>query len=228
MEHLNFPGSDHVPIILRIHTRLGTRGRTKGRPWRFNAHWIRKEECEAVIREGWESAETPDYFESLFRGLEACQLGLRQWSHDIHNNPRTRIDKLKQQLSDLAMGEQTEQTRKEGEELRAKLEKVYSDDDIFWRQRSKISWAREGDRNTSFFHAAASARKSNNSIRGLFNPAGGWCEKEEEVEAIIMDYFGDLFQSSNPDMAIIDEVLEVMEARVTPEMNEQMTTPVLS
>lgn len=103
-----------------------------------------------MIREGWESAETPDYFERLFRGLEACQLGLRQWSHDIHNNPRTRIDKLKQQLSDLAMGEQTEQTRKEGEELRAELEKVYSDEDIFWRQRSKISWAREGDRNTSF------------------------------------------------------------------------------
>lgn len=97
---------------------------------------------------------------------------LRQWSHDIHNNPRRRIDKLKEQLSDLAMGEQSEQTRKEAEELRAELEKVYSDDDIFWRQRSKVTWAGEGDRNTSFFHAAESARKSNNSIRGLLNSVG--------------------------------------------------------
>lgn len=57
------------------------------------------------------------------------------------------------------------------------------------------------------------------------NSVGRWCEEENEIEAIITEYFGYLFQSSNPDVAIIDEVLEAVEARVTPKMNDQMTTP---
>lgn len=166
--------------------------------------------------------------ERLFERVEACQMGLRQWSHDIHNNPRRRIDQLKECLAALARGEQTEETQKKGEELRAELENVYSDEDIFWRQRSKIAWAREGDRNMAYFHAAASARKIKNKIRGLFNSAWVRCEEEREIEKAITDYFGDLFQSSNPNTAIIDEVLEAVEVRVTPEMNDQISAPFTS
>lgn len=67
-----------------------------------------------------------------------------------------------------------------------------------------MAWAREGAPNTSYFHSAATARKSNNTIRGLINSVGVWCEEDEEIESIITDYFSELFQSSNLDMAIID------------------------
>lgn len=55
--------------------------------------------------------------------------------------------------------------------------------------RSKVTWAREGDRNPSFFHSVATARKSSNTINGLLNSAGVWCEEDKEIEAIITDYF---------------------------------------
>lgn len=90
VEHLNFPGSDHIPVLLRLRGSLRSRVSKhggRGRPWCFSAHWIRKEECEGVIREGWESATDPDCFHRLFEGIEACQLGLRQWSSAMHNNP---------------------------------------------------------------------------------------------------------------------------------------------
>lgn len=80
----------------------------------------------------------------------------------------------------------------------------------------------------AYFHAAASARKIKNKIRGLFNSAWVRCEEEREIEKAITDYFGDLFQSSNPNTAIIDEVLEAVEVRVTPEMNDQISAPFTS
>lgn len=86
-----------------------------------------------------------DCFDRLFGGIEACQLSLHILSSATHNNPRKRIEQLLKKLQDLTLRPQTEETRTEGVELRAELEKVYSDEAIFWRQRSKTTWAREGD-----------------------------------------------------------------------------------
>lgn len=94
-------------------------------------------------------------------------MGLRQWSHASHNNPRRRIEELRNQLAALFEGPQTEQSKQAASDLRAELEKTYTDEDTFWRQRSKVTWAREGDRNTSFFHSIATTRKEKNMIHGL-------------------------------------------------------------
>lgn len=164
----------------------------------------------------------PDCFNRLFKGIEACQLGLRQWSQDIHNNPRKRIEKLRLQLHELSAGPQTEESKAEGVALRAELDKVYSDKDIFWRQRSKEVWAREGDRNTSFFHSAAMARKQRNTIHDLYDSARRWCEENGDIERVITDYFGELFQTGNPDIAMIDEVLGPVSSRISPEVHDQL------
>lgn len=225
VHHLTCPGSDHVPLLIKFREQHQDGPGRRRRPWRFNAHWVRKQECEQVVREGWESAVAPDCFDRLFSGIEACQLGLRQWARDIHNNPRKVIEKLREQLYANSMAPQTEENRTEGVALRAELEKVHSDEDIFWRQRSKVMWAREGDRNTTYFHQAATARKEKNTIHGLYNQEGVWCEEEKDIEGIIRGYFGELFQSSYPSEAMIEEVLEKVDARVTSEMNSKLSLP---
>lgn len=67
-----------------------------------------------MIKNGWESGVDPDCFEMLFRGISECQMGLRQWSSAIQNNPRKHIDLLKKLLHDRYTGPQTEQSRAEG------------------------------------------------------------------------------------------------------------------
>lgn len=89
-------------------------------------------------------------------------------------------------------------------------------------------WARDGDRNMSYFHSAATARKSKHTIHGLFNSSGVWCEEDKDLETVIMEYFGELFESISPDMAMIDETLELVRTRITPEMSSQITAPLTS
>lgn len=95
VQHLPHPGSDHAPILLHLRGQGAYRHARKRRPWCFIAHWIRNEECEVVIRDGWESSIASDSFDRLFGRIEACQLSLRQWSRDIHNNPRKCIEKTR-------------------------------------------------------------------------------------------------------------------------------------
>ena len=41
--------------------------------------------------------------------------------------------------------------------------------EVFWKQRAKSFWLKEGDMNSRFFHATTSARKRKNSLDRLRN-----------------------------------------------------------
>ncbi|XP_059077176.1 uncharacterized protein LOC131876285 [Cryptomeria japonica] len=58
---------------------------------------------------------------------------------------------------------------KEEEYWRQKWKEIISLEDIYWKQRSKIQWLTEGDRDTSFFHRYASKHKRRNTIHSIFN-----------------------------------------------------------
>lgn len=44
-------------------------------------------------------------------------------------------------------------------EVQAKLRQLLSQEESFWKQRSKVLWLKEGDSNSRFFHATAYTRK---------------------------------------------------------------------
>ncbi|KAL5579315.1 hypothetical protein UlMin_011757 [Ulmus minor] len=111
---------------------------------------------------------------------------------------------------------------KEHQRLEKALDALRYKEERYWRQRSKDTWLKCGDRNSKFFHQKASARKAKNSILGLFDNNEKWCDKEEDMAHIIESYFGTLFSSSSPSSADFDRVLESIERKVTPQLNDQL------
>jgi hypothetical protein len=57
---------------------------------------------------------------------------------------------------------ENEQKKKEIAEL---IEKLLEQEEIRWNQRSRANWLQNGDRNTSYFHSFATARKKRNCIK---------------------------------------------------------------
>lgn len=49
--------SDHLPILLSMDEGEQSRNR-KHFPFKFEACWIKQEECEDVIRKGWEKGQS--------------------------------------------------------------------------------------------------------------------------------------------------------------------------
>ncbi|CAA0806634.1 DNAse I-like superfamily protein, partial [Striga hermonthica] len=47
------------------------------------------------------------------------------------------------------------------------LDKAYSEEEQFWRAKSRALWIQAGDRNTRFFHAFTAQRRKRNSILRL-------------------------------------------------------------
>ncbi|KAL3522951.1 hypothetical protein ACH5RR_015785 [Cinchona calisaya] len=90
--------------------------------------------------------------------------------------------------------------------LQNELENCLDQKDLMWRQRSKMHWFREGDRNTKFFHTKASIQYKNNLVKGLRDNAGIWCDKDSDIERIVVDHFSKFFETTNPSTEILDRV----------------------
>lgn len=106
--------------------------------------------------------------------------------------------------------------------LKKRLSSLLIQDDIFWRQRAKTFWYKDGDLNTKFFHAAATTRRKMNRIDFLTDDNGVEHRSLEDMTIIVRDYFSTLFQKHASSR---EAVLNALSATVTVEDNNQLTAP---
>ena len=78
--------------------------------------------------------------------------------------------------------------------MKRQLSKVRTQMDIFWRQRGKQHWMRDGDRNTKNFHRVASMRRRYSAIDKIV--VEGEC-------------YGDV-SSAKDDCAFLQEAISVL------------------
>uniref|UniRef100_A0A803PV81 Uncharacterized protein n=1 Tax=Cannabis sativa TaxID=3483 RepID=A0A803PV81_CANSA len=95
---------------------------------------------------------------------------------------------------------------------------------IFWRQRSKQLWLKEGDHNSKFFHAKVSARKRNNQIIHLRDTTGILRTWENGLGDVMVDYFNEIFKAED---GVWGDVLECVVPRVKEEHNQSLLRPIV-
>jgi hypothetical protein len=81
--------------------------------------------------------------------------------------------------------------------LKSKLLAFAAIDRIRWRQRSRLTWIREGDANTKFFHLRANGRQRKNHIPLLAGPTEIVSEHEEKAN-ILLQHFTSLMGTNMP------------------------------
>ena len=67
-----------------------------------------------------------------------------------------------------------------------------------WAQRSRLLWARNGDRNTKYFLIRAIKRYRRNKVDGIRDEEGNWREQQNDISIVLVDYFKNLFSSCEP------------------------------
>ena len=79
-----------------------------------------------------------------------------------------------------------------------KLAEAYRREEVFWGQKARSCWLKEGDKNTKYVHAMVEGRRRRNTISVLQKSGGDWCKSGEDIEEEIEGYFRGLFTSFNP------------------------------
>ncbi|XP_013608309.1 PREDICTED: uncharacterized protein LOC106315086 [Brassica oleracea var. oleracea] len=75
---------------------------------------------------------------------------------------------------------------------------AFREENMYWEQKSRDQWHKDGDRNTKFHHATTKKRRVQNRIISIKDKHERLVESEIEVENVAVQYFRDLFSTSSP------------------------------
>ncbi|KAL5538116.1 hypothetical protein UlMin_045998 [Ulmus minor] len=223
VHHLNLRGSDRRPLLVEL-LRVDESS-SIGKIWKrghfhFEEAWVDEVECSNLIKNHWRSSAAVN-LDGVANKLRLCATDLESWNLESFRRLKTQVRKAKIAF-DRVNKNLSNQNWKEHVRLERTLDALRYKEERYWKQRSKDLWLKYGDKNSKFFHQKASARKSKNSITGLIDQNGKWCEEEEGLAHIIKSYFKSLFTSSSPSATNFDRVLDTIETKITPQLNGQL------
>ncbi|XP_074274120.1 uncharacterized protein LOC141597550 [Silene latifolia] len=147
LAHLTREWSDHAPILLKLAKRV-VEERFTGKIFRFEQVWVGEEGCEEAVRQAWETGDV-----EVVNLLERCAENLQKWKGISIGKIVRELNTKRRKLSKLNEGGRSKFEVEERKKVVMEIATLLKQEEIFWRQRSRALWLKEGDRNTKYFHS---------------------------------------------------------------------------
>lgn len=95
-------------------------------------------------------------------------------------------------------------------------------EEIFWRQKSRETWLKDGDRNTKFFHTSVKVRRSQNKIFSIKNKEGGTVSDLNQINWAAVKYFSEIFNGVGNQG---EDMPQIFSSSVKEEHNKRLMDP---
>ena len=102
----------------------------------------------------------------------------------------------------IITNDRTEEKDKQEHDLLSQIEDRSKQEEILWKQKSRIKWLQEGERNTSFFHRSTIQHRMHNRITLLKNIDGTILETYTDIKSELVMFYEDLLSGSDLDREV--------------------------
>ncbi|RHN45280.1 hypothetical protein MtrunA17_Chr7g0228731 [Medicago truncatula] len=185
LDNLVAPSSDHYRILLNREPSIRPCRARKN--FKFENAWRLKPSLKEVVQNCWQQQSESD----LVTRLGGCAEELKHWSKTHCNQLRLDIEECRRNLARFRGSDDAELF----ESLQRKMTQLLVQEDVYWKQRAKSHWYKEGNLNNKFFHASATARKKVNKILFLEDEAGVRVTDDNGMASVAKGYFDELFRA---------------------------------
>ena len=216
--HLTTSCSDHCPLLIHLEGLQDQQRRPTS--LRYEIMWERDTGLPQVIADAWNKHKTTGGMGSVARSLREVLKDMKEWSKKKFGNVFKDIERLRTQLTDQQMdgAHRTAVWDKMNQ-----LDELLYREEMLWLQRSRITWLKEGERNTKYLHRRAVWRARQNLIQRLRKQDGTRCSVPSDMERMAHSYFKEVF-TKDPTLSP-DVVLDCIVPKVTEEMNVSLCRP---
>ncbi|PKA63653.1 integrator complex subunit 11 [Apostasia shenzhenica] len=198
--HLTRIGSYHCPLLVQ---GKNLEFKPQGSILKFEDIWLEEEASKGIVTREWQKpahGSPPTILNHKFaRTLRA----LKSWNWDKFGDLNARAKDVESRIAELQLRESVGTGLTESEldcllQLVAEYNTTLSRLETWWLQRAKVKWAKCGDRNTSFFHKAATCRKRINNIRRLVGQNDEEILDQEGIRAALVTHFSSKWRPPIP------------------------------
>lgn len=208
--------SDHAIIFLDPKPQ-----KRSGRSFRYEAFWDEHEDCKKTVLEGWNNTDEAEGSWNVYVARsKACKRHLLTWQKKTFSAADKEIGKLKQELAFL--NDQPHDTIDWGQVagLKARINQLLKQEEMYWGMRSRIKWAKWGDRNTKFFHASTIQRRDVNRLEKLKDDSGNWLDGQDTIMKSFVKHYQDIY--TRGEVQGIEDCLKDLNITVPPSLNEEL------
>jgi len=148
---------------------------------------------------------------------------LSSWDKEVFGSVKEKIKSIREKLEEERSDNLYRGPTVREKNLMAELSEVLMREEMMERQRSRVEWLREGDRNTGYFQAKAKARARTNRIRTLRSEDGTVYTTQKDLQRLASNFYQQLF-TAQADLQP-EKVCDFVPRRVSDQMNEMLCRP---
>jgi len=161
---------------------------------------------------------------NLQKKLRLIKDKIKEWNRtvfgDIFKEKTLIEDKLEQIHREWAAGKNSEESIEQEKTLTQQWHSRCRQEEILWRQKSRIQWLKEGEQNTIFFHRSALDYRSSNKILEMRNGNGESVKNHHDISELLSAHFSSIAQEPQINRGeAIRELLKAIPKVVTSEQN---------
>ena len=186
---LTYRISDHSQVLLKF---PGKR-KFKIKPFKFSNFLTLKPDLKNIVEREWKREVSGFSMYKLARRLTYLKKPLRKLLKES-GSISEKIEILRKELDrvqfEIDKDHNNNDLKIEEEVYLQDLNEAYMEEEVFLKQKSKITWLKEGDSNSKYFHRVVKGRINRNRIETIMNKDGKWIEGEEMGNEFV-NYFKD-------------------------------------
>ncbi|GJX24650.1 RNA-directed DNA polymerase, eukaryota, reverse transcriptase zinc-binding domain protein [Tanacetum coccineum] len=182
-----YRNSDHSPSVLCIPTAT----KVKPKPFKFFNVLIKHDRFKEVVNEAWNYHVSGFYMFRTVKKLKNLKKPLRKLMID-KGNLHANVERIRGELDTI-------QTQLDIDPFNIRLREIEAanvvafnqavlDEEMFLKQKAKISWLKDGDSNTAYFHKSVKSRVSRSRIDVISNSDGIIFANDKVSDAFVAHY----------------------------------------
>ncbi|XP_075092579.1 uncharacterized protein LOC142172788 [Nicotiana tabacum] len=106
------------------------------------------------------------------------------------------------------------------QKVQAEFIKCLALEEKYWQQKAGMTWFKEGDRNTKFFHAQVIGRRKRLQLNRIQTSGGTWIEEEQEIAEEAIKFYEEQFTEAATPLSF--DILEHVPNMINNEQNAEL------
>ena len=185
--------SDHSPILVHLGLQLHIRRP----PFRFFSYWIEHPQFKNVVASAWQASRVGSPMFCLAQKMKGLKSALKNLNRTEFSNISARTKDAREALMQI----QRQLLQQQGDDELKFREKQALDrllffskaEEAFHKQKSRISWIKEGDSNSKIFHHDVKARFNRNKVMSILLENGDRTHEPAAIHAATVRHIETLF-----------------------------------